>query len=333
MAMMRPSVVRVDDACPESMDYHIIDGDGISVVLSEVEVLPPDVMNAIFSFLVLDDLAMVSSLSKRLYNAISGTNHLYMCESERLSNSESRLTETGMRKLLQRFRGLNILRLHGLASVGDNLFDIINESPTANSLHQISLHGCHLSYWCQSSLNLQNLTHFKIMGGSIRVSFGSFVTASSPNLKSLMIGQCSSLRDENVNDLCDKLRNQLETLALHQCLRVRKPKIHLSKLKSVSLVGCYSLENLPEFDCPALESLDLSFCFRLCGKVMQQVVNSCPSLKNLTLTKCPLLQNLFISSSTLETLNVSLNNNLRSLRLSCCRLNHLEVRPEAAWYF
>ena len=290
-----------------------------------LEELPPDLMKNVLSHLFLDDLDALSLVSQRLHDAVGWADHVYMNErSMRTQNHEAHITEAGMRKLLQRYESLNVLHLHGLAAVGDNLFSVLNESPCAQTLHRISLHGCCLSYWCPTSLQLQNLTHVTIMGGSIRVAFGSFMTTSQ-NLKSLAIGQCSSLRDENVQDITGRLSTTLESLSLHQCLRVKKPILQFDKLTSLNLMGCFSLSDLPQFQCPALKSLGLSFCFRLEGELIQQIVNSLPELQHLTLVKCPLLHELNIVSDTLQTCNVSLSNQLHTLRLSCPRLSTIDA--------
>lgn len=293
-----------------------------------LEEVAPDVMKNVFSYLFLDELDILSLVSKRINEGVAGADHLHMNQSIiRTSNGsshEAHITEAGMRKLLQRYDSLNVLHLHGLAAVGDNLFSILNESPSARTLHQISLHGCCLSYWCPTSLQLQHLTHVTITGGSIRVAFGSFIT-SSLKLQSLTIGQCSSLQDENVKDITSRLRSTLETLSLHQCLRVKKPVLQFDKLTSLNLMGCFALSDLPNFHCPALKSLALSFCFRLDGGLIQRIVDSLPEIEHLTLVKCPLLRELKIFSDTLQTLNVSLSNNLEILALCTPGLQTLEA--------
>lgn len=293
-----------------------------------LEELPLDLIKTIFAFLFLDEFDVLSLVSKRTNEAVSWANQLTMQPSrvqEREGVSiEAHVSEAGMRKLLQRYKSLNILHLHGLAAVGDNLFSILNESPSAQTLHRISLHGCCLSYWCPTSLQLQQLTHITIMGGSIRVAFGSLIT-SSRCLKSLAIGHCSSLRDDNVADVTNRLRDTLESLSLSQCLRVRKPILQFDHLKSLSLMGCFSLCDLPDFHCPALTTLCLSFCFRLEGELIQRIIDSLPEIKYLALVKCPRLNGLHIVSDTLTTLNVSLSNNLHTLSLSCNCLETLEA--------
>mmetsp|Transcript_29137 Transcript_29137/g.48173 ORF Transcript_29137/g.48173 Transcript_29137/m.48173 type:complete len:403 (-) Transcript_29137:6-1214(-) len=292
-----------------------------------LEELPPDVMKNVLSFLFLDELDVLSLVSRQINEGVMGADHLHMNQSiihTSHGSHEAHITEAGMRKLLQRYNSLNVLHLHGLASVGDRLFSILNESPSASTLHRISLHGCRLSYWCPTSLQLQHLTHVTITGGSIRVGFGAFI-ASSLMLKSLSIGQCSSLQDENVADITGRLHNTLASLSLHQCLRVKKPVLQFDRLTSLNLMGCFALSDLPNFQCPALKSLVLSFCFRLEGKQIQHIVDSLPEIEHLALVKCPLLHELKILSDTLQSLSVSLSNNLRVLSLCTPNLQTVEA--------
>ena len=296
---------------------------------SWIENLPPDTSKQILSYLFLDDLDTLSIASKRIHEIVGEADHLFMDEHARFSSSKlllqpSYLTETGMRKLLQRYKSLIVLKLYGLAGVGDSLIPILNESPSAQSLHQVSLHGCSLSYWCQTKLTLQHLTDITIMGGSIRVSFESFI-ASSLNLRSLTIGQCSSLRDEDIEGVTNQLKNTLESLSLHQCLRIKKPILQVEKLIRLNLTGCFSLCDLADFTCPFLKDLDLSFCFSLDGEVIQRVVDSLVAVEHLTLLKCPRLHQLRILSGTLQSIFVSLSTNLHTLSLCCPSLRKLEA--------
>ena len=307
--------------------------------LSPLEEFGQDVMNTMLSFLYLDEFQTLSTVSKRMNDAVTYTSHIHMSDAaipqsqhvqqqqQQHRRSEAHLTEDGLRKLLRRFRSLNVLTLYGLAPVGDHLFSILNESPTAHTLHRLSLHGCCLSYWCPTTLQLQNLTHVTVTGGSIRVAFGSFFASSSDHLQSLSIGQCSSLRDENVTDMVVGLQDQLQQLTLHQCLRVKKPTLRFSRLTQLNLLGCFSLSDLPDFDCPSLTLLVLSFCFQLDGSVIQRVVNRLPQLEHLGLVKCPGLIRLELTHNPLlQRLNVSLSNNLQYLQLHCPKLVQLEVR-------
>jgi hypothetical protein len=301
-----------------------------------LESLPNDTLNAVFSFLFYHELQACSVASRRMNEAVSKTTHLYMSSSRdehsfgRSLALETTLTEAHvtccqLRNLLRRYDSLNVMHLHGLAGVGDDLFRILNESPTAGKLRDLSLNGCRLSYWCQTSLNLHSLRKFAITGGGIRVAFlnASFFQAF-PDLESLTIGQCSTLQDENVADMARL--SSLQALALHQCLRVKKPVLQLDSLTSLDLTGCFSLQDLPDFHCPSLRSLILSFCFQLSQETIQRILQNLEgSLERVALIKCPLVRRLELHSSTLQSLNVSLNNNLEQVILVCPNLQELET--------
>lgn len=303
-----------------------------------LEDLPQDAMNTVLSFLTFLDYQELSVVSKRVNVVLSHASHLYMMDSfspryTRLSlladigkrPLEMHLNEERLRRLLQRYPSLNVLHLYGLAAVGDNLFAILNESPASSTITQLSLHGCSLSYWCTNSLALANLRHIRISGGSIRAAFGSLLSACC-SIQSLSIGQCSSLRDENVADLVHNLGEKLENLSLHQCLRVKNPVLQFDNLLSLNLMGCFALCNLPRFHCPTLRRLDLSFCFRLDGTRVQNVIATLPVLREMILVKCAGIESLIVETAPeLKSINVSLCTNLRHLELRCPQLVHVEV--------
>jgi hypothetical protein len=305
---------------------------------TKMEELPQDATNTMLSFLTYPDYQELSLVSKRLHDIVSHASHLFMMDS--FSSSYTRLSlladigkrplemhldEARLRRLLKRYPSLNVLHLHGLAGVGDNLFAVLNESPASSTITQLSLHGCSLSYWCPNSLALANLRHIRISGGSIRAAFGSLLSACS-SLQSLSIGQCSSLRDENIADLVQSLCDKLENLSLHQCLRVKNPVLQFDNLQSLNMMGCFALTNFPRFRCPTLQRLDLSFCFRLDGPRIRNVVQALPVLQELVLVKCPGIENFIIEDAPeLKTINISLCSNLRHLELHCPKLIYVEV--------
>jgi hypothetical protein len=226
---------------------------------------------------------------------------------------------------LGRFQCLNVLHLQGLGEVGDDVLNILNESPAASTITQISLHGCALSYWCNQALRLENLRHATITGGSIRARICS-ILQHSPQLQSLSIGQCSALRDDTVAEMVHLLHGRLQRLTLHQCLRVQNPILQFPRLTHLSLVGCFGLSSLPQFACPNLLVLDLSFCVRLDGPHIGQLVkDQLPHLEELVLVKCAAVQTLHLSSITLRRLNVSFCNHLTELRISVPALRLFEV--------
>jgi hypothetical protein len=282
---------------------------------SLLEELPPDCTRSVLSFLFLDDLQSLSLSSSLMKRASTDTTHLFT------SADGALMSERRLRSLLRRYAGLNVLKLHGLAPVGDELFGILNQA--SSTLKEIYLYDCCLSFWCPTALDLDHLTHVTIAGGSIRAEFGSVIKSNS--LQALSIAQCASLGDEHLFDMGQRLKTTLEILSLKQCLQVKEPKIQCDALRHLSVLGCFALKDLPEFRCPRLTSLCLSFCFRLEGGLIQKVVNQLDHLTDLTLINCPRLTDLTIQSPTLKACCVSLSNNLRELALYCEALAHLDT--------
>jgi hypothetical protein len=310
-----------------------------------IESMSTDAMNVLLSFLNFDDYLSLSLVSKQFNCAVSRASHLVMEDpsdcatgkvtdyskssmADRQRGGTIRLDQDSLRQLLLRYQSINVLHLNGLAAVGDDLFSILNESPAASKITSLSLHTVSLSYWCPNALELSNLRELNISGGVIRAALGKLFGAAtdgvSSKLQRLSIKQCSSLRDEHVTDMVRRLDSTLTSLSLHQCLRVKKPVLRLEKLQRLSLVGCFALSNLPKFSCPALMSLDLSFCFRLSTERIQKIVQTIPNLEELTLIKCPSLHSLALTSKTLRVLNVNFCHSLVTLKLTCPSLERLE---------
>jgi hypothetical protein len=284
---------------------------------SLLEGLPPDCTRGVLSFLFLDYLLSLSLSSSLMKRASTDATHLFT------SANGALMSERQLRSLLRRYGRLNVLKLHGPAPVGDELFGILNQASCASNLKEIYLYDCCLSYWCPTALDLDHLTHVTIAGGSIRAEFGSVIKSNS--LQSLSIAQCASLGDQHLFDMSQRLKTTLETLYVKQCLQVRKPRIQCDALRHLSLLGCFALKDLPDFRCPRLVSLCLSFCFRLEGSLIQNVVNQLDHLTDLTLVNCPHLTALTIQSSTLKACNVSLSHRLRDLFLDCDALTYIDT--------
>jgi hypothetical protein len=310
-----------------------------------IESISTDVMNVLLSFLNFDDYLSLSLVSKPFNRAISKASHLVMeepsecqqgkvtdysnsCMADRHCGETIRFDQDSLRQLLLRYQSINVLHLSGLAAVGDDLFSILNEAPAASRITSLSLHTISLSYWCPNALELSNLRELNISGGVIRAALGKLLGAAtdgvSSNLQILSIKRCPSLRDEHVTDMVRRLDGTLTSLSLHQCLRVKKPVLRLEQLQHLSLMGCFALSDLPKFSCPALLSLDLSFCFRLSTDRIQRIVASIPALQELTLIKCPSLHTLAVKSKTLKVLNVNFCNALVTLKLTCPKLERLD---------
>ena len=329
-----------------------------------LETLPDDEMDVILSFLSFTEYQKLCLVSHRLKDAVSVSSHLYVddlhhylsClpQSSSPSNSASPTITTAttaknhlitdlartsksmveflppqeeLRALLGRFHNLNVVQLSGLSIVGDDIVSILNKSPSASRMKQITLHGCSLSYWCNEAFQLTNLQHITIMGGgSIRARISTLLQ-NSKQLQSLCIEQCSTLRDDCVNDMVPILRHTLQSLTLHQCIRIRSPTLQFPLLTNLNLAGCFALSQLPNLHCPNLRSMDLSFCVRLTGEEIEQLISNRTlyNLQELIMIKCAGLQTLNLISSTLQRINVSFCSNLKELKLDCPNLQFLEV--------
>ena len=95
-------------------------------------------------------------------------------------------------------------------------------------------------------------------------------------------------------------------------------------MNTLSLMGCFALTDLPNFACPTLKHLDLSFCFRLPTSVIQKTVESLPALEELTLIKCTSLNEFKLESETIRTINLNFCDKLQTLRLKCPQLTRLD---------
>ncbi len=290
----------------------------VQLLIIPLEEMPPDCMKCILIYLCLCDLQSLSLSSSQLYHTSRDATHLFM-------SSHALMDQRRLQSILLKYKSLNVLHLHGLASVGDALFDVINHT-VATTVREIYLSGCSISPHCQTTtLKLDNLTHLKISGGSLPINFGTLLS-SNHQLQYFAIGPCFSLRDCDIGHLFCQRHSVLETLYLHQCYRLKAPKIQVPALRHLQLMGCVALEDLPDFDCPQLTSLNLTFCYRLEGVVIQKLIQSLgESLIHLSLVRGPLLTSLNIHSPTLQSCNVSLSNNLRDLALYCHSLQSLNT--------
>jgi hypothetical protein len=224
-------------------------------------------------------------------------NTMLITSSVQLLDNKNRL-----RRLLNRFDNLTSLQLHDngagiggflLASIGDHLIDLLNAAPAAQrTLQSLTLHRAVLTPLCRETLHLPHLKHLHLSGGSIRLDLAALfgketnendddcedatTRRSPPQLQSLYIAHCSSLRDRQLCDLVHRVGGSsssrshndnaydnsndagLQSLSSHQCLRIKKPILQLSRLQHLSLFGCFALTQLPRFSCPQLVVLDLS---------------------------------------------------------------------------
>ncbi|KAL7570182.1 hypothetical protein ACA910_020018 [Epithemia clementina (nom. ined.)] len=329
-----------------------------------IEDIPPDAMNVLTSFLRLSDFVSLSLCSSSMYSAVSGASHLSMDDpfdwvkqtvpSNTLSSSAakangrarcsssrcSRVSDQFLTRLLSRYENLTSLHLSWLGPLGDSLFPILNQAKAASRIQQLSLNGVNLTYWCQDALRFENLQHLEISSSAFRAPFELLLgmsnhsnqrttssTSSQPicSLQSLSISRCSSLRDDQLQRVVSHVNQSLQNLTLTQCLRLRSPVIKAPRLKHLSLMGCFALQELPYFHCPSLQSLNLSFCFRLTNDCIHCILGTLSQLEELNLAKCLMLHDLQLESVTLKSLIVGHCDSLSFLRLKCPRLEVLNT--------
>jgi hypothetical protein len=299
----------------------------------QLDVLPRDALDVILSFLELDSYVILRPLSKQLRESVRNASHLRFPESDVLNGgfrkrfvnfSSYRPSSTSLTKLLHNFASLTELHLNTVHVLGDDLVAVLNAAPAALTIETMSIADPNLTYWCTDPLAFPRLRNLRFARGSIRSSL-SLLLRETRNLKCLIFEHCCPIRDDQVRAVASLLGDSLVDLKLLQCLRLQSPVLRFSKLTRLSLMGCYHLEKLPEFACPALRYLNLSFIFRLTSAQVQTVLASLPCLRELIMTKCPSLSNLSVVSSSLEILDVQFCNNLHALRLRCPRLRQLDT--------
>ena len=300
-------------------------------------VIPIDAACLIMSFLHYTDLQAMSLCSSHLYHVVSYAHYVYMEEAfepqarvtrqpnpnntdlqqpSYLVKRPARLNHRSLTNLLGRYSNLKELHLAGLGPVGDSLLRLLNEAPAAPNLRSLTLHGASLTYWCPGVLQLPRLENLKVAGGSIRASL-ALILGHTTRLKSLSFAQCSALRDDHLRQLLAPLDESLKELSVHQCLRIKRPRIDSSRLEKLSFMGCFALTELPDLFAPTLRELNLSFCFRLDRIQIHNIMDSLPNLESLKLVKCPLLDRLDVQSlPALSFLNVNYCNALSSVRVS-----------------
>ena len=306
--------------------------------------IPIDTTYLVLSFLHYSDLQRLSVCSRRLNGIVSHapavfmeeacqeefprtthrteyrtTPHFRQREVDLFTERPTRLDERTLGRLLERYTHLTELHLAGLARVGDALFRMINQAPSASTLHSLTLNGAALTYWCPDVLQLPKLRRLRISGGSMRASM-AILFSRTTELESLSIAQCSTLRDDQLQTILEPLSDSLKELNIQQCLRIRRPRIQMRYLERLSLMGCFALTELPEIAAPFLREINLSFCFRLNTNGIQTTVNRLPCLETLTLVKCPLLETLDLCRMPhLRLLNVNYCNMLSWLRVTDCQ--------------
>jgi hypothetical protein len=244
--------------------------------ISALEALPLDAACLTMSFLCFSDLQNMRNCARSLQNVANKTRHLFMDETcaailprvvdavrackrppvRRDFGTQQlqtvRLDKRALGNLLHCFTNLRELHLAGLAPIEDSLLGMINHAPSASAIHSLTLQGASLTYWAKA-LTLPQLQSLRILGGSIRGSL-DLLFGKATKLKLLSIAQCSSLRDDQLRMILGRLDPTLTDLSLHQCLRVRRPTIELTRLERLSFMGCFALTENPSFFVPLFAS-------------------------------------------------------------------------------
>ena len=298
-------------------------------------------MDIVLSYLTLVEYSRLSIASKILRNRISKSTHLHMKEyglfqkrrivpigpsakQPQKEDFEMYMTpQKELQQLMHRFDNVSVLNLQGLAPVGDDLIDILNNCPSALTLKSVTLHSCALSYWCAHSFRIRHLESLTLTGNSIR-SRMTFLLQHSTNLKSLTFKQCPALRDGDIAGISSILNASLEELVLNHT-KLSKPVASFPILNRASFAGSFCLTSLSRFQCPNLKSLNLSFCVRLSGSQIERMLRNFPLLETLILVKCAGVDVLNLDSKSLQQLDIGFTHNLGELSLACPSLCHLDV--------
>ena len=337
--------------------------------LSLLECLPTDDMNVILSYLTYAEFRQLSILSKRINDAVSRTSHLFVNTTTTAATASSSSTQKSrvaskvlplqphdhIRGLLQKYQSLNVLKLHSgclLGEIGDDIISILNECACSNKLTTVSLHGCSLSYWCctgsTQSLQLPNLQHLTLRGGSIRCTrIDTLLQPSIQYLQSLSIEQCSSLRDDTIEQLVHLLNNQQMKQRQRQVLfnrngtssfeagtghqRRGSQDTHQQQqqqhqvFQRLTLQQCIRIKN-PVFDFPSLTYLNLVGCFSL-----QSLPKfHCPNLRDIDVSFCirftyQQIQQIIASCPQLKSLTMVKCTNVTKLNFFSQSLEHLNI--------
>jgi hypothetical protein len=321
-----------------------------SILESQLE---RNVIDVILSFLTLTNYAQLIRTSKFLRAAVYGSSHLFaehcggrsrirfsrtrqqtttttrtashVAAATEIKSSQTRIPTLpdDMKELLDRFPYLKTINLHELAPAGDDLIRVLNESRSANQYTSVLLHGLALSYWCPHTLQLENVKHLTLSGHSIRVRVSSLIQPLKL-LKSLTLKQCPGVRDEDILDIGRMSQHTLEELTLNH-VKIVKPVASFPVLKRASFVGCFGLKDLSGLCAPRLIQMNLSFCVRLSGEQIQNLVEQLPALETLIMMKCNGVRTLVVVSTSLRRLDATFTHNLKVLRLVCPNLHLLEV--------
>lgn len=153
---------------------------------------------------------------------------------------------------------------------------------------------------------------------------------SATNLVKLTLNGFRQLNDEDVVMLGDLLPN-LQELSLSDCTSLCNLSLSSRELRSLKLACSIHISSL-SLICPALQTLDASWCTQLTDDAVTAALSCCPALTVLRLRGCSALtrQRLALDSSStreilLRELDLSLCSNLVTVHVSCHHLKELNV--------
>lgn len=294
-----------------------------------LEDMPQDAFSNILSFLHFEDLDELSFVSKNMFAAVSiMTTHFFAfktrCSERYLS---LRFSPEGLRRLMGRFHHLEVLHMSGLASVGDDLFAILNQSPATSSLRDVKLFDFAVRRRVPVLLDIPHLTSVKISGE---------LTNWCDSLTSSNWLKCLTIRDRHLKDydLEELLRchPRLEhlTVELESASRLSSPMIKSESLESLTIKGCSGPLGFPDPCCPRLRCLDLRSTSHVVfshesdeENKLDEFIQSFPSLENLTLDIN--VKSCAITSLTLKSVLLVNCFRMKSIELICPNLERLKT--------
>ncbi|KAK4583266.1 hypothetical protein RGQ29_026165 [Quercus rubra] len=181
----------------------------------------------------------------------------------------------------------------------ENLIEVHEAIGSLDKLKTWTLMDCKKLQILPSTLRLESLEDINLRGCK---SLEKLPDLGAPNLEILDMDNCENLIEvhEAITSL-DKLKRW--NLSCCEKLQILPSSFRLKSLKDISLVGCESLEKLPDLGAPNLETLDLSYCDKL------QILPSSfrlKALKVIRLEGCISLEKLpDLGAPNLEILDIS----------------------------
>ncbi len=270
------------------------------------------------------------------------------------------ITERNLFHLLQRFQSLRTLKLHNFtcvesmpssstatatttrsrsspSPVDNNIFQIINSSPSAFTLTHIEIHNIRLiqNNHTLSLPNHQNQNlHTLILSGMIFSHYDPVIQSilsgcsNDSNLTKFELNGLRSVTDTNIqhmNKFFLQNSSKINHVSLQNCSKLTSPYIQSSTLRYLNLSQCPLLSDLRHIKCEQLQIIDVSSCHLINDESVHCLLVNCPMLEEVMLTTCSCLNGLNIKSRRLKKLNLNLCINLKSVNVDCENMTHLEV--------